>query len=381
MAGPLAGLRVLELAGIGPGPFATSLLGDLGADVVRVDRPGSAPEFGSAEFDLINRSKRSIVVDLKHPAGPSTVLALAEKADVLVEGFRPGVAERLGVGPDTCLAVNPRLIYGRMTGWGQHGPRAPEAGHDINYIALTGVLNAIGRKDGPPQIPLNLLGDFAAGSMYLVVGILSALIERATSGRGQVIDAAIVDGAVHLGTMFWGLKHQGLWSDERGTNVIDSGRAYYDVYRCADGKYVALGAIEERFFVEFCRILGIDPGELPDRQDPARSPVLRDRIQAAFAERTRDEWSEVFAGTDACVTPVLAFDEAAHDPHLGARGAFVTVDGVTQPAPAPRFSRSEPAVTRRPPRPGEHSHEVLRSWGVSLTDTSAVVQLDRATTA
>lgn len=372
MTGPLEGLRVVELAGIGPAPFAGMILGDLGADVVRVDRPHSSPEYGDSARDLINRSKRSIIIDLKHPHGVEAVLDLVGKADILLEGFRPGVAERLGVGPAACEAVNPQLIYGRMTGWGQSGPRSQEAGHDLNYLALTGALHAMGRAGGAPQIPLNLVGDFAGGSMYLVAGVLAALHERGLSGRGQVVDAAIVDGVANLSTMFWGLKAQGLWTDRRGENMIDTGRAYYDVYECADGRYVALGAIEQRFFDDFCRIIGIN-SEAFDRQDPARVPELRALIAGRFRTRTRDQWTEVFEGSDACVTPVLSFDESVEDAHMADRGAYTQSSGILQPAPAPRFDRTPAVVVKSPPSPGQQSREVLRDWGIADSDADALV--------
>ena len=396
---PLDGLRVVELAGIGPAPFAAMLLADLGADVVRVDRigPGS-PLSGDPRLDLLNRGKRSIAVDLKHPAGAEVVLALAARADVLVEGWRPGVAERLGVGPAAAHARNPKLVYGRLTGWGQDGPLARSAGHDLTYIALAGVLHPIGRAGGPPQIPLNLLGDFAAGSLYLVVGVLAALREAARSGRGQVVDAAIVDGAAHLTTMLSGLIAAGRWTDVRGTNLLDGGAPFYDVYETSDGGHMAVGALEPQFYAEFVHLLGVagpgpDPdgapgvgAELPGQYDVARWPELRHRFAAAFASRTRREWTAVFAGTDACVAPVLSLTEAPHDPHLLARGTFTRRGGIVQPSPAPRFSAASPAggppVPAGPPTPGsaasdgggippvpgQHTRAVLADWAVDGGD-------------
>ncbi|MDQ0369552.1 alpha-methylacyl-CoA racemase [Catenuloplanes indicus] len=348
MAGPLHGLRVVELAGIGPAPFAAMLLADLGADVVRVDRPGpGSPLAGDPAHDLLNRGKRSVLADLKTPDGVGLVLRLAARADVLIEGWRPGVAERLGVGPEPVLARNPLLVYGRMTGWGQDGPLAHTAGHDIGYLALSGALHPIGRAGGPPQVPVNLLGDFAGGSLYLVIGVLAAL----RSGRGQVVDAAIVDGAAHLTTMLHGLLAAGAWRDERGVNLLDTGAARYDVYETADGRHMAVGALEPRFFAEFIGLLGVSDG-----------PGLREEISNAFAGRTRDEWVKVFAGSDACVAPVLSLAEATRDPHLVARGTFANRDGVPQPAPAPRFSAT-PASLRRPPAlPGAHTTDVLADW-------------------
>jgi alpha-methylacyl-CoA racemase len=366
--GPLAGLRVVELAGIGPAPFCAMLLADLGADVVRVDRAAAAPPLlGGPSVDLLNRGKRSIAVDLKHELGPEVVLRLAERADVLVEGFRPGVAERLGVGPEACLARNPRLVYGRMTGWGQEGPLAHSAGHDIAYLALTGTLHAIGRAGGPPQVPLNLVGDFGGGSLYLAVGVLAALQEVARSGRGQVVDAAIVDGAAHLATIVHGMLAAGLWQDRRGVNLLDTGAPFYDVYETSDGRYVAVGPLERQFYDELVRLLDV-ADRAPAQYDVATWPQLRAVLREAFAARTRDEWEAVFAGTDACVAPVLSLREAHEHPHLAARGTFVEHHGVTQPAPAPRFSATPAALTTPPATPGEHTKDVLLSWELGDAD-------------
>jgi alpha-methylacyl-CoA racemase len=366
-SGPLAGVRVVELAGIGPTPFAAMTLADMGADVVRVDRPGAGPMFGPAEADLLNRGRRSVAVDLKHPDGVATVLRLAERADVLIEGYRPGVAERLGVGPDDCARVNPRLVYGRMTGWGQHGPLAHAAGHDLGYIATTGALYAIGRAGGPPQVPMNLLGDFAGGAMYLVSGVLAALLEARAGGRGQVVDAAIVDGTAHLSTMIVGMRASGAWHDERGTNLLDTGAPYYDVYETADGRHMALAALEPQFYDAFVSRFGAD--ELPDRYDLAQWPTLRERIAQRFKQLTQAEWTEIFDGTDACVAPVLTFEEAAKGAHLAARQTYVEHHGVVQPAPAPRFSRT-PATLGGPPasRGGQDSRSALHDWGVDDVD-------------
>jgi alpha-methylacyl-CoA racemase len=333
----LNGLVVIELAGIGPAPFAGMLLADLGADVVRVDRPGEKSTLTvDPQHDLLARGKRTVVADLKSAAGRETVLGLIEGAGALIEGFRPGVAERLGIGPEPALARNPRLVYGRMTGWGQDGPLAGTAGHDITYLAVTGALDAIGRAGGPPQIPLNLVGDFGGGALYLVVGLLAALREAERTGHGQVVDAAIVDGVAHLSTLFHGLATAGLWTAGRGGNLLDSGAPFYDVYPAADGEYLAVGALEPQFYAEFVRLL--EPGDdLPAQYDRAGWPVLRERFATAFARRTRAQWLEVFSGSDACVAPVLSFAEAAGHPHLAARGTFTTRAGVVQPAPAPRF--------------------------------------------
>ncbi|MBH1938205.1 CoA transferase [Streptomyces sp. AV19] len=366
--GPLTGLRVVELAGIGPGPFAAMLLGDLGADVVRVDRPGG-PGLGiDPRHDVTNRNKRSVLVDLKGDGGAETVLDLVGRADVLLEGYRPGVAERLGVGPEACLARNPRLVYGRMTGWGQDGPLAGAAGHDIGYIAVTGALGLAGEADGPPYAPANLLGDYAGGSLYLVVGILAALRHARTTGTGQVVDAAIVDGTAHLTAMLHGMLAAGSWQDRRGANLLDGGAPFYGTYATADGGHMAVGALEPRFYAEFARLLDL-PGEVAAaRDDPGRWGELRGAVADRFARRTRAEWTEVFEGSDACVAPVLSLREAADHPHLAARATFTRHDGTVQPAPAPRFSAT-PAGLRRPPaRPGAHTAEVARDWGVPRLD-------------
>ncbi|MDX2827686.1 CaiB/BaiF CoA-transferase family protein, partial [Streptomyces ipomoeae] len=341
--GPLAGVRVVELAGIGPGPFAAMLLGDLGADVVRVDRPGGAGLAVNPLDDVTNRNKRSVIVDLKSPKGPDTVLDLVERADVLIEGYRPGVAERLGVGPETCHARNPGLVYGRMTGWGQQGPLAPRAGHDIAYIALTGTLGMIGTPGTPPMAPANLLGDYAGGSLYLVVGVLAALHHARATGAGQVVDAAIVDGTAHLSAMIHGMLAAGGWQDRRAANLLDGGCPFYGTYETADGQYVAVGALEQQFYDEFVDLLGIK-GRAPARKDTAAWGELRETVAARFKTRTRDEWTAVFEGSDACVAPVLSLREAPHHPHLAARGTFTDFGGITQPAPAPRFSATHTSV-------------------------------------
>jgi alpha-methylacyl-CoA racemase len=367
--GPLAGVRVVELAGIGPAPFAAMLLADLGADVIRVDRPGepSLPVPLPPESDLLRRGRPSVALDLKHPDGLATTLALVEQADVLLEGYRPGVAERLGLGPDDCLARNPRLVYGRMTGWGQDGPLAHAAGHDIGYVAVTGALHAIGRVGGPPQVPVNLVGDFGGGALYLVVGVLAALLEARTSGRGQVVDAAIVDGTAHLSSLVVGLASAGLWSDQRGTNLLDTGAPFYDVYETSDGGWLAVGPLEPAFYAELLHLLDLTDAA-PDRLDPAQWPALRTLLADAFRTRTRDAWTAVFEGTDACVEPVLSYAEAPAHPHLAARGTYVEHHGIVQPAPAPRFSRT-PAVLGAPPStPGADTRAALAAWGVDDVD-------------
>ena len=359
MAGPLTGLRVVELAGLGPAPHAAMVLGDLGADVVRVERPDE-PGLGSPDQAL--RSRRRTVADLKTAEGRESVLGLVEHADVLLEGFRPGVAERLGLGPDQCFARNPGLVYGRMTGWGQDGPLASAAGHDINYLAVTGALHAIGRAGERPVPPLNLVGDFGGGSMLLVTGVLAALWERGRSGYGQVVDAAMVDGVGVLLHMAWSLRGLGVWSDERGANLLDGGAPFYDTYECADGRYVAVGAIERQFYNELVQGLGLGAEDLPERRDQANWPALRARFAEVFATRTRDEWTRIFADTDACVTPVLRFDEVGGHPHAAARGALIDVDGVTQAAPAPRFSRSSPAHPSPPSAKPSGLGEIMAQW-------------------
>ncbi|MCB5906020.1 CaiB/BaiF CoA transferase family protein [Streptomyces pinistramenti] len=357
-------MRVVELAGIGPCPFAAMTLADLGADVVRVDRPGGAGLGIDPAYDLTNRNKRSVLIDLKSPDGAPRVLELAERADVLIEGFRPGVAERLGVGPDDCLARNPHLVYGRMTGWGQQGPLADTAGHDIGYIAITGALGMIGAPDAPPVAPANLLGDYAGGSLYLVIGILAALQHaRNGGGRGQVVDAAIVDGTAHLSAMIHGMLAAGGWQDRRGANLLDGGAPFYGTYETADGAHMAVGALEPRFYAEFIRLLGIED-QAPDRNDLAAWAELRSAIAARFRTRTRAEWTAVFEGTDACVAPVLTLREAPAHPHLAARGTFIDHGGLTQPAPAPRFSRTPGAVRRPPAQPGADTEEVARDWQI-----------------
>ena len=361
--GPLSGVRVVELAGIGPGPFAAMLLADLGADVVRVDRPGGVGLAINTEYDITNRNKRSVIVDLKSADGPARVLDLAARADILIEGYRPGVAERLGVGPEACHARNPELVYGRMTGWGQEGPLAHRAGHDIAYIALTGTLGMIGSPDEPPAVPANLLGDYAGGSLYLVVGVLAAVHHARAGGSGQVVDAAIVDGTSHLAAMIHGMLAAGGWQDRRGANLLDGGCPYYGTYETADGKYMAVGALEPQFYDEFVRVLGI-PEHADARKDWTRWGELREAVATRFKSRTRDEWTALFEGSDACVAPVLSLREAPHHPHLAARGTFTDHGGITQPAPAPRFSATPTVVRTGPAQPGADTADVARDWDV-----------------
>jgi alpha-methylacyl-CoA racemase len=380
-SGPLAGIRVVELAGLGPAPYACMLLAELGADVVRVDRPGGGTQLVSPAKEALHRSRPSVAVDLKTPDGRDLVLRLVESADVLVEGLRPGVTERLGMGPDDCSARNPRLVYARMTGWGQDGPLAARAGHDINYLGLTGALHAIGTAD-KPVVPLNIGADFGGGAMFLVVGVLAALLERGSSGQGQVVDAAMVDGASSLVTMVYGMLGAGLWQDRRAANLLDGGAPFYDTYACADGRHVAVGAIEPQFYAQFLAGLGL-AGDLPGGQHHvARWPEQRQMIAEVFATRTRDEWTAVFEGTDACVTPVLGLTEAPGHPHLAARATFADADGHPQPAPAPRFSRTPGAVRSAPRAPGQDTRTALQAWGVPsdevdrLLESGAVVQAD-----
>ncbi|MCW2948837.1 MAG: Alpha-methylacyl-CoA racemase [Actinoallomurus sp.] len=368
--GPLQGVRVIEIASLAPAPFGCMVLSDLGADVLRVDRSTSVG--GDATIDPLSRGRRSIGLNLKDPAGVDVLLRLVESADVLVEGFRPGVAERLGFGPDTCLRRNPRLVYGRMTGWGQDGPMARMAGHDINYIAVAGALDPIGHAGERPVPPLNLVGDFGGGGMLLALGILAALYERSGSGQGQVVDAAMVDGASLLTSFIHGMRGQGLWQDERGTNLLDSGAPFYDTYETADGGYMSVGAIEPQFYAALLHGLGLDGEELPGQLDRERWPEVKARFTEVFKQRTRDEWTAIFDGTDACVAPVLGLGEAPAHPHNAARAGFVDVGGLTQPAPAPRFSRTTAETPDPPVRAGEHTDAALAEIGLSAAEIAAL---------
>ena len=377
--GPLRGLKVVELAGIGPGPHACMVLADLGADVIRIDRPGGQPLTGGAH-DLLNRGRPSVAIDLKHPDGLATVLELVEKADVLVEGLRPGTTERLGLGPDACLARNPGLVYGRMTGWGQTGPLARTAGHDLGYVAITGALFGLGQDKARPHFPSNLVGDFGGGSTYLVIGVLAAVLESRLSGEGQVVDAAIVDGTAHLNAMAAAFLAGGLLREERAANLLDGGAPFYDLYETADGRHLAVAALEPQFYDELLAGLGI-ARTAPDRDDPANHDELRRIIGDAVRRRTQAAWVETFQGTDACVAPVLTMTEAFAHPHLAARQTYVERDGMTQPAPAPRFSRTAPSLTTPPPaRPGQDTREALGAWGITdvqgLVASGAAVQAD-----
>jgi alpha-methylacyl-CoA racemase len=370
MAGPLSGLRVIELAGIGPGPFCAMLLADLGAEILMIERPTpiQAGLDTPRRYDLTRRGRRALCLDLKVAAGRDAVLRLAGRSDVLIEGFRPGVAERLGIGPAPCHAANPRLVYGRMTGWGQDGPLAHTAGHDANYIALTGALHAIGPAEGPPTPPLNLIGDYGGGALFLAFGIMSALFEAQRSGSGQVVDAAMVDGAACLMTPFYGLHAAGLWRDARGANLLDGGAPFYCAYATSDGRHVAVAALEDRFYDVLVAGLGLDGATLPARQETANWPRLHAIFSTVFAGRTRDHWCATFDGGDGCVAPVLALHEAPAHAHNAARGTFVTIDGIPQPAPAPRFARTPAATPAPPPPPGRDTEAALADWGFSTAE-------------
>jgi alpha-methylacyl-CoA racemase len=370
MAGPLQGVTIVELVGIGPGPFAAMLLADMGADVVRVHRIESvARGFDPGGVPVLDRNRRSIGVDLKHPDGVETVLRLVESTDALLEGFRPGVTERLGLGPDECMARNPRLVYGRMTGWGQEGPMASAAGHDINYIALAGALAHFGREGQKATPPINLVGDFGGGGMFLAFGTVCGILEARGSGKGQVVDAAMIDGSAVLMSMIWGFRVLGAIDEEhRGTNVLDTGAPFYDTYECADGKEIALGSLEPQFYAELLRLGGLEGEDLPEQMDRSGWPRLRERFTELFKQKSRAEWCEIMEGSDACFAPVLTMTEASEHPHIKARGTVIEHDGAMQPAPAPRFSRTVPTVHSGPAKPGEHTDEVLKERGFSADE-------------
>ncbi|MET0987484.1 MAG: CaiB/BaiF CoA-transferase family protein [Steroidobacteraceae bacterium] len=366
--GPLAGLKVVELAGIGPGPFCAMMLADMGATVLRIDRKGGggAPIKLDHAKDVLNRGRQSVAMDLKHPEAVASVLDLCASADVLIEGFRPGVTERMGLGPGECLARNPKLVYGRMTGWGQDGPLAKTAGHDINYIAISGALHTFGRADERPSPPGNLVGDMGGGGLLLAFGILCAVFEAGRSGKGQVVDAAMVEGASLLNSSMFGLAAMGLWNwNRRGTNLSDTGAHFYEVYETKDGKYVAVGAIESQFYALLLKGLGLDAAELPQQMDPKSWPAMKQRFADIFRQKNRSEWDQIFGGTDACVSPVLSPAEAIEHDHMKSRRAFVTQAGAAQPAPAPRFSRTPGVVSQPPPLPGAHTAQALAAWGFS----------------
>ncbi|WP_420453492.1 CaiB/BaiF CoA transferase family protein [Ilumatobacter sp.] len=378
MAGPLTGRRIIEIAGIGPGPFAAMLLADLGAEVVRVERAASVrgPAPDEAHSDLLLRGRRNVAIDLKHPDGVATLLDLVEGADALIEGFRPGVMERLGVGPEECMERNPKLVFGRMTGWGQSGPYAQAAGHDINYISLAGALAHFGRRGEGPVPPLNMVGDFGGGGMFLALGVVAAMLEAAASGTGQVVDTAMVDGSAVLMTMFWAFKETGMFDeDARGTNLLDTGAHFYDVYACSDGEHISIGSIEPQFYAELLRLTGLDDDEQFAKQmDRDEWGPLKDRLTVVFATKTRDEWCDIMEHTDVCFAPVLTMSEAAAHPHNVERETFVERDGVVQPAPAPRFSRTRSEIASSPAWPGQHTRDVLADWGLAYERIAELVE-------
>jgi alpha-methylacyl-CoA racemase len=368
--GPLDGVKVIEIAGIGPGPFCAMMLSDLGADVVRVDRRSAAGQ--GSKFDVLNRGRRSIALDLKKTEAIEAVLRMVGRADVLMEGFRPGVMERLGLGPEICHELNPRLVYGRMTGWGQDGPLAKAAGHDINYIALSGVLHSIGRPGQNPVPPLNLVGDFGGGGMLLAFGIVCALLEARQSGQGQVVDAAMTDGSAALMAAIYGIKARGIWSNEKGTNLLDSGSHFYDTYECADGRWISVGSIEPQFYALLRDKAGLEDAEWERQMEREAWPELKAKLAEVFKSKSREQWCAIMEGSDVCFAPVLDLDEAPAHPHNAARDTFLDLDGVVQPAPAPRFSRTPGAIRTPPPKAGEHSHQILSDWGFEDSEIAAL---------
>jgi alpha-methylacyl-CoA racemase len=376
--GALDGLKVIEVAGLGPGPFCAMVLADMGAEVLRIDRASAVdgadgdPATRQPDY-LLYRGRRSVALDLKHPDGLATLLALTDGADVLIEGFRPGVAERLGFGPDVCLARNPRLVYGRMTGWGQEGANVREPGHDINYIARTGALHAIGRAGGPPALPLNLVGDFGGGGMLLAIGVLAGVLSARATGQGQTVDAAMVDGAALLMTGFFGWRDLGAWSEERGTNLLDGGAPFYDVYATSDGRYVSVGAVEPQFYAALVGVLGLDVAALPDQNDRATWPAVKAQFADIFLTRTRDQWVAAMVGQEACFAPVLSLDEARTDPVNAERGIFVDVAGVVQPAAAPRFGATPSAVPGPVAEAGQHTRAALADWGIADAEVERLI--------
>jgi alpha-methylacyl-CoA racemase len=370
MSGPLTGIKIVEFAGIGPGPFCGMLFADMGAEVVRIDRKGAGGG-RAGKFDIASRGKKSVALDLKNPEAIEAVLQILEKADALIEGFRPGVMERLGLGPDAVLKRNPKLVYGRMTGWGQTGTIAQAAGHDLNYISLTGAVGAMGRKGQPPAPPLNLVGDFGGGALYLAMGVCAALVEAGRSGRGQVIDTAMTDGAASLMSMFYGMRAAGGWSNSTGENLLDGGAHFYDTYETRDGKYVSLGSIEPQFYALLREKAGLSDPEFDHQMDKAHWPSLKTKIAAVMKTKTRDEWDALMLGTDVCYAPVLTLDEAPHHPHNKSRATFVEVDGFMQPAPAPRFSRTKSEIQGPAPAIGEHTESALKAWGLDVAGLKA----------
>ncbi len=372
MSGPLSGFKIIEMAGIGPGPFCGMMLSDLGAEILRIDRADKVRPDASPNKELLARGRKSIGVNLKTPEGVELVLRLLESADGLIEGYRPGVMERLGLGPDVCLSRSPRLVYGRMTGWGQDGPMAQAAGHDINYIALAGALEPIGRRGEAPVPPLNLVGDFGGGGMLLAYGMVCGMLETSRSGHGQVVDAAMVDGAASLMSIINGMRQIGFWQEERGTNLLDTGAFYYDVYECKDGKYISIGALEPQFYAIMLEKLGLTAEDFPNQHDRAQWPAAKEKIAGIWKTRTRAEWCEIFEGSDACFAPVLSMSEAPEHPHMQARKTFVERDGLVQAAPSPRFSRTPGEIQGPPVNPGEHTEEALQTWGLSAEEIQAL---------
>lgn len=366
--GPLQGVRLIEIAGIGPGPFCAMMLSDMGAEIVRVERKGITADPAAVKYQILNRGRRSLGIDLKKPEGMETLLKMAGQADGLFEGFRPGVMERLGLGPEQCLNINPKLVYGRMTGWGQEGPLALAAGHDINYISLSGALHCIGPAGEKPVPPLNLVGDFGGGGMLLAFGMVCALLEAQKSGLGQVVDAAMVDGSASLMAMFYGSRAAGAWHDQRGKNLLDSGSHFYNAYETLDGKWISVGSIEPQFYALLLEKSGVSDPEFKAQMDQSKWPKFKDKMTEIFKSRTRDEWCRIMEGTDVCFAPVLTMDEALKNEHNVARKTFVEVDGVPQPAPAPRFNRTRPEVQMPPPVPGKDSESILSDWGFSLEE-------------
>lgn len=372
MSGPLSGFKIIEMAGIGPGPFCGMMLSDLGAEILRIDRADKVRADAQASKDLLGRGRKSVAVDLKTPEGVELVLRLLQNADGLIEGYRPGVMERLGLGPEACIARSPRLVYGRMTGWGQDGPMAQAAGHDINYIALAGALEPIGRRGEAPVPPLNLVGDFGGGGMLLAYGMVCGMLETSRSGKGQVVDAAMVDGAASLMSIINGMRQIGFWQEERGTNLLDTGAFYYDVYECKDGKYISIGALEPQFYSIMLERMELTADDFPNQHDRSQWPAAKVKIAAIWKTKTRTEWCEIFEGSDACFAPVLSMSEAPEHPHMQARKTFVERDGMIQAAPSPRFSRTPGEIQGPPANPGEHTHEALQSWGLSDQEISAL---------
>jgi alpha-methylacyl-CoA racemase len=363
--GPLEDVKIIEMGGIGPGPFCAMMLADMGAEIIRVERNKKPLFMLEPKYQVLHRSRRSISIDLKKQEGIKALLKLVEQADCLIEGFRPGVMEKLGLGPDVCLKYNPALVYGRMTGWGQEGPLARSAGHDINYISLSGTLHSIGRKNQNPVPPLNLVGDFGGGGMLLAFGIVCALFKTRKSGQGQVVDAAMVDGSAALMAGIYGMRAAGMWGDEHGTNLLDGGSHFYDTYKTSDGKWISVGSIEPQFYALLLKHTGIDDPDFQNQMDPTIWPQLKNKIAAIFKTKTRDEWCEIMEGTDVCFAPVLSMEEAMKHPHNVERKTFVEIAGVKQPAPAPRFSRTHPEIQGPPPKPGEHTESILSDWGFS----------------